>query len=217
MSYSPTALAGRPDFSQIGLKRSIGNVAGIQDQSAITGNKQVSPDGQSISGVSRFSQATAPSSTTIPESIFSSQESRPSRTYSESDLGAIVDSMMSKGYNNRAEAEAVARADINRFGNEYLPSGGSSNNVGIGSNQPSTQQSGQQSSNNTSRANTYTAPTTSNNAMTYSNLSNIGTPNFVMPTVGVGSNQPSNQSNGSNSNSLMSTISNLLSNLFRRK
>jgi hypothetical protein len=215
MSYSPTALAGRPDFSQIGLKRSIGNVAGIQDQSAITGNKQVSPDGQSISNVSRFSQATAPTSTTLPQ--FNVQESRPSRTFDQSQLGSIVDAMMSKGYSNRAEAEAVARADINRFGNEYLPSGGSSNNVGVGSNQPQTQQSGQQSSNNTSRANTYTAPTTSNNAMTYSNLSNIGTPNFVMPTVGVGSNQPSTSSSSSNSNSLMSTISNILSNLFRRK
>lgn len=217
MSYSPNALAGRPDFSQIGLKRSIGNVAGIQDQSAITGNKQVSPDGQSIMGVSRFSQSTTPTSTTLPKFNPQQQESRPSRTFDQSQLGSIVDAMMSKGYNNRAEAEAVARADINRFGNEYLPSGGSSNNVGVGSNQPQTQQSGQQSSNNTSRANTYTAPTTSNNAMTYSNLSNIGTPNFVMPTVGVGSNQPSTSSSSSNSNSLMSTISNILSNLFRRK
>lgn len=217
MSYSPGALASRPDFSQIGLKRSIGNVAGIQDQSAITGNKQVSPDGQSMSGVSRFNQAATPTSTTLPQFNPQQQESRPSRTFDQSQLGSIVDSMMSKGYNNRAEAEAVARADINRYGNEYLPGDTSSSNSGVGSNQPQTQQSGQQSSNNTSRANTYTAPTTSNNAMTYSNLANIGTSNFVMPTVGVGSNQPSTSSSSSNSNSLMSTISNLLSNLFRRK
>ena len=53
--------------------------------------------------------------------------------------------------------------------------------------------------------------------MTYSNLANIGTSNFVMPTVGVGSNQPSTQSSNQSSGGLMSTISNLLSNLFRRK
>lgn len=211
MSYSPTALAGRPDFSQIGMKRSIGNVAGIQDQSAITGNKEVSPDGQSIMGVSRFNQAVEPISTTLPQ--FQVQESKPSRTYGEGDLGSIVDSMMSKGYNNRAEAEAVAKSDINRFGNEFLPTGGSISNLGVGSNQPSTQQS----SNESSRANTYTAPTTSNNAMSNSNIANIGTPNFIMPTVGIGSNQPSTSSSNSSSNSLMSTISNLLANLFRRK
>jgi hypothetical protein len=213
MSYSPSAMAGRPDFSQIGLKRSVGNVAGVQDQSAITGNKQVSPDGQSISNVSRFSQATTPVATTMPQ--FQPQRQEQSRTYSQGELGAIVDAMMSKGYSNRAEAEAVAKADINRFGREYLPSGGSSNNIGVGSNQPSTQQS-QTSSTPNQSSKTY-SPTTSNNAMSYSNLANLGTPSFVMPTVGVGSNQPSTISNSSQSNSLLSSISNILANLFRRK
>lgn len=213
MSYTPSALAGRPDFSQIGLKRSVGNVAGIQDQSAITGNKQVSPDGQSMSNVSRFSEATTPSSTTMPE--FSVQ-SQPSRTYSESDLGSIVDSMMSKGYNNRAEAEAVAKADINRFGNEFLPTGGSLSNSGVGSNQPSNS-GGSSSSYQNKLANTYTAPTTSNNAMSNSNIAKIGTSSFVMPTVGVGSNQPQTSNSSSSSNSLLSSISKILSNLFGRK
>lgn len=44
------------------------------------------------------------------------------------DLNAIVDAMMGKGYNNRAEAEAVAKGDPARFAREYLgvsaPSGG---------------------------------------------------------------------------------------------
>lgn len=46
------------------------------------------------------------------------------------DLNAIVDAMMGKGYNNRAEAEAVAKGDPARFAREYLgvssPGGGSS-------------------------------------------------------------------------------------------
>ena len=221
MSYSPSYLSSRPDFSQIGLKRAIGNVAGIQDQSALTPKNNVSPDGQSIMGVSRFSKATTPTSNTLPE--FKPEEPRrPQMSYSMDDLGRIVDSMMSKGYSNRAEAEAVARADINRFGNEYMPSGGSSmGNVGVGSNNPSVSGSGSnyqggQSNNNSGTGYTYT-PRTSGDPMGLANTANIGTPNYVMPTVGVGSNQPSTQSSNQSSGGLMSTISNLLSNLFRRK
>lgn len=36
------------------------------------------------------------------------------------DLNSVVDAMMSKGYNNRAEAEAVAKGDLERYGREYL-------------------------------------------------------------------------------------------------
>lgn len=215
MSYSPTALAGRPDFSQIGLKRSIGNVAGIQDQSAITGNKEISQDGQSVAGVSRFNQAVDPISTTLPQ-FDVQQEERPRRSFGEGDLNSIVDAMMSRGYNNRAEAEAVAKGDLNRFGNEYMPSGGSSGGSNNSNNSNNNQQSSPTSNYQANLAKTYTAPTTSNNSVNLSNLSKIGTPSFVMPTVGVGSNQPQT-SNSNNSNSLMSTISNLLANLFRRK
>jgi hypothetical protein len=42
------------------------------------------------------------------------------------DINSIVEAMMSKGYNNRAEAEAVAKADPERFAREYLGIGNTS-------------------------------------------------------------------------------------------
>lgn len=220
MSYSPSYLASRPDFGEIGLKRAVGNVAGIQDQSALTPKNIVNPSGQDMTGMSRVSKGGVPMSTILPE--IKQEPKRQQMSYSMDDLGRIVDAMMSSGYNNRAEAEAVAKADINRFGNEYMPSGGSSSsNIGVGSNNPSVSGSGSnyqggQSNKNSGTGYTYT-PRTSGDPMGLANTANIGTPNYVMPTVGIGSNQPSPQSSNQSSGGLMSTISNLLSNLFRRK
>ena len=42
------------------------------------------------------------------------------------DINAIVNAMLQKGYNNRAEAEAVAKGDPERFAREYLGIGGGS-------------------------------------------------------------------------------------------
>lgn len=219
MSYSPSYLASRPDFGEIGLKRAVGNVAGIQDQSALTPKNIVNPSGQDMTGMSRVSKGGVPMSTILPE--IKQEPKRQQMSYSMDDLGRIVDAMMSKGYNNRAEAEAVAKADLNRYGNEYMPTGGSSSsNIGVGSNQPQTSyennsyKSGGKGSSGTSL--TYT-PRTSSDPMGLANTANIGTPNYIMPTVGVGSNQPSTQSSNQSNGGLMSTISNLLSNLFRRK
>ena len=71
-----------------------------------------------------------------------------------------------------------------------MPSGGSSmGNVGVGSNNPSVSGSGNnyqggQSNNNSGTGYTYT-PRTSGDPMGLANTANIGTPNYVMPTVGV--------------------------------
>jgi len=211
--YNQNGLVGRQDFSQFGLKRAIGDVAGVQGDQNVSLSKNILPSDQSVSGITKFSQAVTPSSTTLPE--FKPEVQRETRNFGEGDLNSIVDAMMSRGYNNRAEAEAVAKSDINRFGNEYMPLS-SSSNIGVGSNQPSTQTNQQNNQQSNKKSYTY-SPTTSNNAMSNSNLANLGKSNFVMPTVGVGSNQPSTQSSNQSSGGLISTISNILSNLFRRK
>ena len=36
------------------------------------------------------------------------------------DMNTLVDAMMGKGYNNRAEAEAVAKGDFDRYWKEYV-------------------------------------------------------------------------------------------------
>jgi len=40
------------------------------------------------------------------------------------DMNTLVDAMMGKGYNNRAEAEAVAKGDFDRYWKEYVGAGG---------------------------------------------------------------------------------------------
>jgi hypothetical protein len=46
------------------------------------------------------------------------------------DINAIVNAMLQKGYNNRAEAEAVAKGDPERFAREYLGVGGTTGATG---------------------------------------------------------------------------------------
>lgn len=61
MSYSPSAMSGRPDFSSIGLKRSIGNVAGVAGQSAVSpASSPISPSGQTMESVARVNEGGSP-------------------------------------------------------------------------------------------------------------------------------------------------------------
>lgn len=61
MSYSPSAMSGRPDFSSIGLKRSIGNVAGMAGQSAVSpASSPMNPSGQTMNSVARVNEGGSP-------------------------------------------------------------------------------------------------------------------------------------------------------------
>lgn len=153
--FTPSTMQSRPDFSSIGLKRSIGNVAGIQDQMASTPNNQSTPSGQTMASVMRSVQPTQ-SSNPVMQSITQNKgigSNQPSNQPSNQG-GQSNQSNRSGGTTNVTQSIQPAKSSSTKsssVSNLFSSSKSTpakmsipTQNVGVGSNQPAQQSQPQQ-------------------------------------------------------------------------